>query len=295
MTFKKVIIYGHKLHSHTHSYVHNAFYMAFTALGYDTYWLNDEDDLSSMDLTGALFLTEGQVCSRMPVVKGATYILHNCYGENLWDTINKQDVDYLKIQVYTDDALLYKTEKLEPCVFYDQPGKMLYMPWATDLLPDQISTDTNHERVNKSYWVGTMGDGVFGNNTQLAGFIRACRENNMTFEHANNLSVEENRAVIAKSYMAPAIVGGWQKEKGYIPCRIFKNISYGQFGVTNSLRVNELFNGKLIYSDNEYELFNKMKLKMDSQEYKSELIEQIKFVQDHHTYINRINTILSVL
>lgn len=26
---KKVVIWGHKLHSHTHSYIHNAFYNAF--------------------------------------------------------------------------------------------------------------------------------------------------------------------------------------------------------------------------------------------------------------------------
>jgi Lrp/AsnC family transcriptional regulator for asnA, asnC and gidA len=34
-TIKKVVIWGHKLHSHTHSYIHNGFYIAFKHLGYD--------------------------------------------------------------------------------------------------------------------------------------------------------------------------------------------------------------------------------------------------------------------
>lgn len=295
MKYKKVIIYGHFLHSHTHSYIHNAFYVAFKHLGYDTYWFDDSTDISGFDFSDSLFLTEGQVCKNMPVVNGCTYILHNCYDESLWERINKQDVNYLKIQVYTDDALLYETAKLAPCIFSDKPGKMLYFPWATDLLPEQINPEARQERIDKAYFVGSMGDGVFGNNVQLEGFRRACNDNKILFQHANNLSVEENRRVIAISHMAPAIVGGWQKEKGYIPCRIFKNISYGQFGITNSARVNELFDGKLIYSDNEYELFGLMKEKMDSPTYEQELTDLITFVREKHTYINRINTILSIL
>lgn len=295
MKYKKVIIYGHPLHSHTHSYIHNAFYLAFKALGYDTYWFNDSTDVSGFDFSDSLFLTEGQVCDRMPVMKGCSYILHNCYNEALWDAIKQQDVNYIKMQVYTDDVLQYITEKLDTCIHYDKPGKIIYMPWATDLLPEQINPLSRTVHSNMSYWVGSMGDGIFGNNAQLEGFKRACNENNIHFKHANNLSVEDNIRVIAESYMAPAIVGGWQKEKGYIPCRIFKNISYGQFGMTNSARVNELFDGKLIYSDNEFDLFRMMKEKMDSPTYEQELTDLITLVRDKHTYINRINTLLSCL
>ncbi len=295
MRFKKVIIYGHKLHSHTHSYIHWSFHLAFKHLGYDTHWLGDEDNLEELDLSDSLFLTEGQTCKKMPIIKGCSYILHNCYDEIMWEEIKKQDVNFLKLQVYTDDVLQYAAEKLEPCIHFDKSGKMLYMPWATDLLPADINPDLYQPRVNKSYWVGTMGDGIFGNNPELAGFIRACKENGIEFTHANNLSMEDNRRVIAESYMAPAIVGSWQKEKGYIPCRIFKNISYGQYGITNSSRVNELFDGKLIYSPNEYELFGKMVSKMATAEYEGERIELIKFVREKHTYVNRINTILSVI
>lgn len=295
MRFKKAVIWGHKLHSHTHSYVHNAFYRAFQAMGYDTLWLGNEDDISGLDLSNSIFITEGQTCKNMPLIKGSTYVLHNCYDEGMWNTINSQGIDYLKLQVYTDDVLAYETVKLEPCTYHDAPGKMLYMPWATDLLPDEISLIPSTDHTRKVWWVGTMGTGTFGNMTELSGFIHACKDNAIEFEHANNLSVEENRARIAQSYMAPTIVGTWQKGKGYIPCRIFKNISYGQFGITNSARVQELFEGRLVYSDSEYHLFNAAIDRRAAPNYNVEFRNLIEFVRDKHTYINRINTILSVI
>ena len=47
-----------------------------------------------------------------------------------------------------------------------------------------------------------------------------------------------DKKIIANSEIAPAIVGSWQKEHEYVPCRIFKNISYGKLGMTNSEIVN---------------------------------------------------------
>jgi hypothetical protein len=43
MKYSKVIIWGHPLYSHTHSYVHEAYYRAFKSMGYDVHWFHDED------------------------------------------------------------------------------------------------------------------------------------------------------------------------------------------------------------------------------------------------------------
>lgn len=292
----KVIIWGHKLHSHTHSYIHNAFCRAFLSMGYNIHWLDDKDDVSNVSFENCLFITEGQVCNNMPLIKGNKYVLHNCYDEKMWTKINSENIDYLKLQVYTDDVLKYNLKQLDNiCTFYDEPGKMLYMPWATDLLPDEISPFSIPNKTNKSWWIGTMGEGTFGNMKELNKFIKSCNKNGISFEHANNLSIEENRQKIAESFMAPAIVGTWQKEKNYIPCRIFKNVSYGQFGISNSKKVSELFEEKIIYSDDESKLFDMMVQKTKSPTYSQELSDMISFVKNHHTYINRINTILSLL
>ncbi len=306
--FKHVIIYGHKLHSHTHSYIHWGFYRAFKHLGYDVHWLDDSDfepnsnltsfmvDSAKFEFQDCLFITEGQVCKNMPILKGNSYILHNCYDEQMWQKIHAEDINYLKLQVYTDDVLNYADAKLiEPCTYYDAVGRILYMPWSTDLLPHEIDVHPTTERTNISNWIGTIGDGEFGNRNEVNAFINACRDNGIDFQHANNLSMEENRQKISESYMAPAIVGTWQKRNSYIPCRIFKNISYGQFGITNSKRVQDLFEGKLVYSEYEYELFGLMEEKRKSPTYRQELTDLITIVRDNHTYVNRINTLLSVL
>ena len=67
---KTAVVWGHKLFSHTHSYVHEGFARAFQFLGYDVHWLDDTDDVSGIDFSGALFITEGQVDRRIPIRYG---------------------------------------------------------------------------------------------------------------------------------------------------------------------------------------------------------------------------------
>ena len=55
MKINKIIIWGHPLHSHTHSYIHNGFFIAFKELGYDTYWFHDNMNIdSSFDFSNSL-------------------------------------------------------------------------------------------------------------------------------------------------------------------------------------------------------------------------------------------------
>lgn len=288
----KAIIWGHKLHSHTHSYVHNAFHRTFIHMGYETHWFDDADDVSGFDFSDSIFITEGQVCKNMPIVKSAKYVLHNLYDDAMWDKIKNENIKHLKLQTYTDDALKYNAEKISEGIYFG--GDILYSMWATDLLPHEIILDGTR-KTPISWWVGTMGEGVFGNMNELNGFKRACAENNIQFCHANNLSIEENMAKIRESYLAPAIVGTWQKEKGYVPCRIFKNISYGQIGLTNSEATKRVLGDHVIYSADEYELFALGRKALKSFHYKAKLSEAMNFIKENHTYINRINTILKFL
>ncbi len=288
-SFDKVVIWGHKLHSHTHSYIHAAFFKAFQHMGYSVYWLDEHDDIDLVDFTNSLFITEGQVDKNIPLRDDSLYVLHNCNFEKY----NKLPQEHVIIlQVYTDDVISRTScEKVSECIYYDLNSRVIYMPWATDLLPDEIDTIRNKgvhlKKSKKIFWVGTIGGGDFGNIGEITPFIEACRESGVTFEQKSGISEAKAMDVIKRSYMAPTIVGNWQKEKGYIPCRIFKNISYGQLGVTNSYRVYELFNKKIVYNSDTKKLFYdaKKRLKEISQ---SELDDVINFVRDNHTYINRI-------
>ncbi|MDE3046509.1 MAG: hypothetical protein KGJ02_07685 [Verrucomicrobiota bacterium] len=165
-SFEKVIIWGHKLHSHTHSYVHKGFYDAFKYLGYPTYWFDQKDDVSLFDFSNALFLTEGQIDQTIPLKKDSIYVTLNCNSEK------HKELKQICLQVYTDSILsLPDITKVEPFIYFDLADKTLFMPWATNLLPFQIEAIQqdlpNIKKRKAAHWVGTIGEGLFGNRTEL--------------------------------------------------------------------------------------------------------------------------------
>ena len=294
----KVIIWGHKLHSHTHSYIHWGFDRAFKHLGYDTYWFDRRDNVSSFDFSNSLFLTEGQVDQDIPIRDDSYYIIHNCKPDKYQHLLNNGHA--IILQVYTHDCLDRNEPSLSYCFHYDLKQPIIYMPWATDLLPHEIDTIKQQlpqvvKNNNNAQFNGSAGmTGTFGNKQQLDAFKKGCQEQGKTFtiSGACSCSMEENIASIQRAYMAPALQGSWQCKQGYIPCRIFKNISYGALGITNSKTVYELFEGKIIYNESAHQLF------YDAQErLKTWTLEDqfalMDLVRDKHTYLNRIEQLFS--
>lgn len=294
LPFDKVIIWGHKLHTHTHSYIHWAFSRAFKHLGYETHWVDHTDSLEHINLSNSLFITEGQVDRGIPIRNDCLYIIHNCKPDKYKQLFESGRC--IILQVYTHDCVKRNDPEISKCFHADLVNKIIYMPWATDLLPyeiDAIKQDLPLVHKNKSaYFVGTIGGGTFGNIDQINQFKKACSENNITFESRKSISMEDNIKLVQQAYMAPALQGEWQCKQGYIPCRIFKNISYGTMGITNSQTVYELFEGKIVYNANPYQLFYDAKNKLDNLDIQ-ELYELMDFVRDNHTYLNRIDTLLS--
>lgn len=293
--FSKVIIWGHPLHSHTHSYIHEGFYRAFKHFGYEVHWVKNQDEIKDIDIHNALFITEGQVDQEMPKRHDCYYILHNCNGDKYRELLKNNRC--IVLQVYTHDCLPYVSEKLGECMYCNVAEKIIFLPWATDLLPHEIEnmkTLVTKEKKSTVNWIGTIGGGKFGNTIEIDGFKKACIENNLIFRHTVNASMEKNIALIQESYMAPALQGPFQCEKGYIPCRIFKNISYGQWGITNNKTVYDLFEGKIAYNSDTYQLFYDAKKYIDNSAI-SELYELMDFVKNNHTYINRIETLLTFM
>jgi hypothetical protein len=294
--FDRVIIWGHKLHSHTHSYIHNGFYIAFKYLNYDTYWF-DNNDISVRDkfnFDNSLFITEGQVDSNIPINNTCTYILHNCNGEKYKDIDKK-----FNLQVITkSDLEKYKFNKIDIASYYH--SNLLMICWATDLLPEEINKNilkVKNNSIESKDVLNFIGMPLYPWDEVL----NWCNNNNITYKsfggfNNTNVSIEENMKLIQESIIAPAIQEPWQVEHGYIPCRIFKNISYGKMGVTNNKFVNDfIFDDKLIYDTDIHKLMNKAIEFNSSPKYKDTLIELMEYVRDNHTYINRVNSILEFL
>lgn len=292
----KIVLWGHKLHHNTFYYINYAYERTFKYLGYDVYWFDDNDDTSHFDFNNSLFFTEGQVDKKIPSRDDCFYVLHNCDYEKYKDLFSKNKA--IHMQVYTDDVLKYNCVKISDFIYADYIGKCIYFPWATDLLPPEIELNKPSKVFNRESntinWVGTIGGERFGNIDQINPFKKACQENNINFNQTMLVSMTDNINLIKASYMAPTITGKWQSEVGYIPCRIFKNISYGQMPLTNSSHIYELFHHKVIYNHNTYQLFYDAKNSLEKM-LLEELHSLMDFVKDNHTYLNRIDTIITFI
>lgn len=301
---KKVIIWGHK-QGHTHSWVHASFHKAFKHLGYDTYWFDDADMhtgiLEKFDFADSLFLTEGQVDSELPVRGDCKYILHNCNLKKYESTLK----NCLNLQVYstprTSDS---NVEKVDDFTYY-QPepshhdgcdNRTLFMPWATNLLPHEFPERTismvREARTREVHWVGSVTDGYQGNGIELVKLDSSLKELGVDIQ-VSRVDDETHMDLVMKSYVAPAVQGAWQVDVGYIPCRVFKNVSYGKIPFTNSPTVDALFEGRIPYAPTAdmKELIQKtvwLEETISEEKYQ----ELINFVKTKHTYLNRIELLL---
>jgi hypothetical protein len=88
--------------------------------------------------------------------------------------------------------------------------------------------------------------------------------------------------------------GDWHRECGYIPCRVFKNISYGRLTGTNSENVKKFFGDFVIFNENPSELYHDL-IKSEKEKNTKLIRESILFVKENHTYKNRIENLLKLI
>lgn len=326
--FKKVIIWGYPLYSHTHSFVHHGWFKTFSALGYETHWFHGKDYPKDFDYKDCLFVTEGSADSNIPLEASSTYAVHVCNdpakylncGARLLDirfnlkktkdfTYN-YTLDYSKLTT-VDEVTLYE-EKATDAALVDKYRKgvegysALYMIWATDMLPQEINLED--AKITRERTVHHVGSAWSANRKELGHFQASLEKAGIAFvvhdPWKQVTTNEDAKALVQRSYIAPDIRGsgatcdGSTAEEcnhltiGYIPCRIFKNISYGHLGVTNSQAVKDLMRDYVVYSADAGLLLE------SATPYLNDVVkiqESMRYVQQNHTYVNRINSLLQVL
>lgn len=307
--FNKVIVWGHKLGyaktSNTFAFIHNAWYKTFKYLGYEVLWLGNEDPVEHINFDNCLFLTEGQVDDKIPIVNSSKYVLHHCnlnkYNSVLKNCLNIGTFNTLiknrKIEQIDDDGLVYYQLEPDPVEGDFFNNRTLYQPWATDLLPHEIDEENpiaaKYNRQKKIYWVGSITNGYHGNINEISAFEKVCSINGTPFIHAK----VENRLApraISESWLAPAIQGKFQVDIDYLPCRVFKNISYGRMPLTNSKKVFDVFNQNIVYSTDMTELYE-LGIKWEQNPNQKVMKDLMRLVKNKHTYVTRIEYILKVL
>ena len=309
MPFSKVIIWGHKprtarnrlgrSYTATHSYIHQGYAKAFECLGYEVYWFDDKDDLSDRDFANTIFFTEGQVDAGIPLCRDAAYVLHSCTSQKYLATGARilNLCNYVKFcdsgvsPNYPESAV----ERINRWTFLDSKNRAVYQPWATDLLPNEIDqfgiASFNPNETNLNYVGSTSHDGLAPRFRELK---RICRKSGKKLRVFSELSQSEMIEKVRSSFLSIDLRGDWHRECGYVPCRIFKNLSYGKITGTNSLWVHRLFDGSLPFGDSVEELVDNTRIRSETIQ-PTEFSKLQMYVRDEHTFINRAKSLISCL
>tara|TARA_R100000008_G_C3578875_1_gene167079 strand:- start:1160 stop:2125 length:966 start_codon:yes stop_codon:yes gene_type:complete len=320
----KVVIWGYATNAHTHFYTHEAFYKAFKHLEYDTYWFDDDNYPEDFDWDDCLFWTEGFADKNIPLNKTSTYFVHVAPDPAKYINANvKRFVDvrynhlWHKDHVYQYTLDKSKVEKVGHCCYF-QPKKnrrvqvlndhhqywiedydKFYVTWATNSLPEEFDFEDIHypREENKIYFSGNLSTGGRCENySTFAPFIQECQKNNIEFIHndpfANPLTEEEVIERTKKSVLGVDIRGPEHLRNGYVPCRLFKNIGWGHLGTTNSEEVYKEVEGHCLFQADPAQLFyDAMEKRTDYEFIKNAML----YVQENHTFVNRVKTIMSLL
>ena len=287
----KVIIWAHKLHTSTHSYVQNGYYRAFKKLGWETHWV-DTTDVDSVDVSNSVIFVEDSVKRGMPIRKDCKYITHHLPTQELVD----QGIPYeniIKLGNYLPQEEIH--EKVADLTYWDESTRSIYQCWGTDLLPDEINTDDYVEFIptrKKVNYVAMLYEQGPWWAQEFANIMN--EKHQVQFDvYTQNASDEENRNLIRSSFLCPDFRSDWHLQCGYIPCRMFKNISYGRITGTNSPLVKRALGDHIVFGGTPHTLYENL---LNAEVNRTvDMKAAMTYVKDNHTFINRVNNLLKFL
>ncbi len=287
--FNRIIIWGLKTQIHSHRFIHQGFYENAKKLGLNAIWVDNKEKNNEILNPGDLVISVNVAGDKLKVRQGVYYCLHN-FTENLQHFINQINPEnFINLQVYTSYRLP-NTERIDSATYLNRSSRTLIQPWGTDLLQKEFRPPVKSTLNGISFWIGSVWNNALnqGNVNEYHDLKSALKTNKISLIKArvpNSLAIP----LIRKSVIAPSIAGRWQVENNYLPCRMFKNISYGQMGITNVKGFEEIFGNAYIYSENISELVEKS-LSIPKSERFMLISEQQKLISDH-TYEQKLKNI----
>ena len=308
----KCILWGYPLHSDTYSYVHEGFKKALERAGYEVYWFHDGEypDSTDFDYEDSVFFTEGYADKNIPVLASCVYYVHVCVNPEKYVGSVKKLIDMRYHQDKMDkdnyefDHDLSDFEELDTGVCVDRVMSkergydISYLAWATDLLPEEFDEDwVNIERENIYYFIGSIsGDGRFKNAHLIQEFGSLCAKigvkTGWSNPWTNPLDGAVMRDLMQKSFLNPDLRNDTHKRWGTKTCRVFKSMSYGHLGLTNSPKLAKFAGPEVLCAESIGDLFE---LGLQNKDNKDLIRRQMMYTKDHHTYVNRINGLLRLL
>ena len=301
--FRKVVIWGLRRQWHSHRFIHQGFFETFKCLGTPVVWTDFASDAGIIEAGD--FVITSNIHPRgtrgnplAPLKEGAYYCFHG-FAHSGYDGNDRQphheiDRKYaLNLEVFLNKAAA-ASDQWDTVTYFDRPSKTLHQPWGTNVLEERFHAPVV-SRSPFSFWVGAIWNNTLnqGNLAEIAELRSALRQRSLRFVHLKFIPDCASIAAIRASRVAPAIAGRWQVENNYLPCRMFKNISYGQLGISNVPKFAELFRECTIPGKSVSELLDNA-LTLPKRDV-IELVEAQQKVTAQHTYVHKIRNIFRAM
>jgi hypothetical protein len=320
----KIIIWGfypkNGVLQNTISYVWNSFYNAFKYLGYEVYWFPNQK-IENFDFSNCIFISEGYDDSEIPLDKTSTYFVHCAYNPEKYIGKVRKFIDMrYNLKKIDHPNYVYELDKektkMDIGCYYEpstnqvidfKNGKVsyriddfdkIYIGWATNLMPNEINEDdVYYPRSNKVYFLGSLSsDGKYANIHLIEEFAKECDKNEIEFvvnNFSNNQLSEDDYIDLCKeSLLGFDIRCQADVEWGRISCRLYKNMSYGHLGMTNCYEAYKELDEHCIYNESASQLFYDAMSKKDDFEF---IKKGVNYIKEHHTYVNRVKSMMKVI
>jgi hypothetical protein len=299
--FNKIVIWGLKNRWHTHRFIFQAYYENLQKCNIPVVWVEDEKKSQSIIEKNDLIFSASGMHGKMvpeklslddynlPIRDDVYYCLH---AENDY-FLEKISLDKsIQLKFYNNEAEKY--EKLYEAVHFDRTTKTLYQPWGTNLLPHEFDKPI-FCMTRFVFWIGSIWKGKRneGNVTEIEKLAYILKSKKLWLQQIRFVPNFINKFFVRHSRIAPAIGGAIQVETNYLPCRMFKNISYGQLGFSNIKKFDSIFKGCNIYDENTEKMVDKV-LSLKKDEYLA-LVEKQQEICKQYTIAHHLNNVFKYI
>lgn len=289
--FNKIVIWGLRTKRHTHRHIHKSFFNNLKKIGdKKILWVDDEIENNKLIEANDLVISIGLAGKFLEVRSDVFYCLHN-FENNIVAEQNRSSV--IQLQVYTNSV-----EKIpgiiewKDAVFFNPKTRCLYQPWGTDLLENEFKKPVFNKNSRLAFFVGSVWNNELnqGNVNEINQLKNIFVKHGMRFVCLRHIPDIVNVFLMRKSRIAPAISGAWQADNDYLPCRMFKNISYGQLGISNCRKFKDILKDYWVDYGSLEDLIEKS-LNLKEEEYLKMVKGQQEMIKDY-TYIDSLTNIM---
>lgn len=296
---KRIVIWGLRtVFNHSHRFIHGGFYLTLKKLDIPVIWVDDSPSSAKEIKAGDFVIAVNVAMKYLPIVKGAKYCLHNSDAQ-FFEQLELKD--YVRLQVLIQERFASQEQQtqgvnplLSGAAHFDPSCNTLYQSWGAPLLAQEFFKPMQLEYKKSEYFVGTIWDNELGQgNSQVIPMYRSALERlGIRFLHVQGAPELLNPLYVRHAAVGASIVGNWQREVGYTPCRLFKAVSFGRVGLINSTSISSAYPWA-ICNENIPELIE-YALGLN-QEQTDELVQYQQACVAKETYEHKIANMLTVM